>query len=102
MFHILVDQSAKLVDVLNELVDETGIIEMKEIMARFTTDVISSTAIGLEANSLRNPDAVFRKIGKKIVEPSLCTAVKRFFFFNRKLANILNVSAISFKVVYIF
>ncbi|CAG9857619.1 unnamed protein product [Phyllotreta striolata] len=45
-------------------------IEIKEIMARFTTDVIGSCAFGLDINSLENPDAEFRRFGAKIFEKS--------------------------------
>lgn len=41
---------------------------MKDYAARFTTDVISLAAFGLETDSLHHPDAEFRKYGQKIFE----------------------------------
>ncbi|XP_043249709.1 cytochrome P450 6k1-like [Colletes gigas] len=42
-------------------------IEIKEICARFTTDMIGSTAFGLKANALQDPKSPFREAGKRII-----------------------------------
>lgn len=41
-------------------------IEIKDLAAKFTTDIIGTTAYGLNVNSLNNPDAEFRKYGQMI------------------------------------
>lgn len=43
-------------------------IEVRDLTARFTTDVIGSTAYGLDVNSFKDPDAEFRKYGRMIFQ----------------------------------
>jgi len=43
-------------------------VDVKETMAKFTTDVIASCAFGINSNSLKYPDAEFRKYLKRIFE----------------------------------
>lgn len=38
-------------------------IDIKDILARYTTDVIASCAFGVEANSLKDPNSEFRESG---------------------------------------
>jgi len=93
MFPILQECSEVLKDVLKEPASKGDIVEMKDISARFTTDIISSCAFGIQTNSLKNPDAEFRKIGRKIFEPSAVQIVKSFIaLFTPKLAELVRVS----------
>lgn len=52
------------------LAGEKKMVDVKEIAAKFTTDVVASTAYGLNVNSLNNPDAEFRKYGKMVFDYS--------------------------------
>jgi cytochrome P450 family 6 len=57
-------------------------VEVKETMARFTTDVIASCAFGINANSLKDPDSEFgrhtRALGKFSIQKGLA-ALLAFF-----------------------
>lgn len=85
--------SNELVNVLDEHAAKKEIVDMKEMLARYTTDVICSCAFGIEANSLRTSDAIFRKMGRKAVEPSLAQALGAYLFFIPKLAKLLRARA---------
>ncbi|XP_049831289.1 cytochrome P450 6k1-like [Schistocerca gregaria] len=47
------------------------VVEVRELAARFTTDIIASVAFGIEVDSQRQPDNEFRQWGRKVFEPSV-------------------------------
>ncbi|KAJ3631575.1 hypothetical protein MTP99_012694 [Tenebrio molitor] len=61
---------------MDESATNRSSIDIKEILARFTTDIIGSVAFGLDCNSLKDPDALFRKYGKKIFAATSLERVK--------------------------
>jgi cytochrome P450 family 6 len=52
---------------------------MKDICGRFTNDVISLCAFGLETNAIWNPDSEFLKIGQSVFETPTSLVLFRFF-----------------------
>ena len=78
MFPTIVDVGSKFVDTLNREA-LSGEIEIKDLLARFTTDVIGSCAFGIECDSLNNPQAEFRTMGRKIFNRSAFAFIKLFF-----------------------
>ncbi|KAK0166956.1 hypothetical protein PV327_004420 [Microctonus hyperodae] len=52
------------------------VLELKEISAKFTTDMIATTAYGLRVNSLNNPDAEFRKHGYDIFRKTFYRSIE--------------------------
>jgi cytochrome P450 family 6 len=46
-------------------------VEVKETMARFTTDVIASCAFGINGNSLKDPDSEFGRSIRNIFDFSV-------------------------------
>ncbi|KAK0089207.1 hypothetical protein PV326_004555 [Microctonus aethiopoides] len=71
-------------------------LEVKEICAKFTTDMIATTAFGLKVNSLNNPDAEFRKCGRDIFETSLFRNIELVtMFFMPEVAGIFGFKFLS-------
>jgi len=50
-------------------------VEVKETMARFTTDVIASCAFGINSNSLKDPDSEFGRRIRTILDFSVKKAL---------------------------
>jgi cytochrome P450 family 6 len=80
MFHNLFECGQELEKCLEEPANMEHIIELKDIMARFTTDVIASCAFGIQCNCLRNPEAEFRHWGKKLVDPSISQTLRDILY----------------------
>jgi cytochrome P450 family 6 len=71
MFPIVADCGHELGSILEESASKEETIEMKDILARYSTDVIASCAFGIQCNCLKNPDAEFRQWGRKAFEPTV-------------------------------
>lgn len=68
MFSTVVEVGERLRDCLQEIVKEDEELEIKDLLARFTTDVIGTCAFGIECNSLQDQNAEFRAMGRKSFE----------------------------------
>jgi cytochrome P450 family 6 len=62
---------------------------MKDILARYSTDIISSAAFGIQCNCLKNPDAEFRQWGRKVFDASFRNAISNIF--SQLYPNVLSV-----------
>ena len=67
MFGTIVDVANKFILTLEKEIKNVDNYEIKEILVRFTTDIIGSCAFGLECNSLENPTVEFREMGRKAI-----------------------------------
>lgn len=61
MFPIVIEVADRFRDVYIKLLETESVIEIKDLNARYTTDVIGTCAFGLDCNSLADPNADFRK-----------------------------------------
>lgn len=72
-----------------------NVVEIKDLAARFTTDVIGSCAFGLECNSLENPKSEFREKSRKIFDkPKYSPAIFQLFVVFKTFARKLHVTII--------
>ncbi|XP_063915591.1 probable cytochrome P450 6a14 [Zophobas morio] len=81
MFQTLADCSVGLKDIMDESASNHAPVDIKEILGRFTTDIIGSVAFGLECNSLKDPDAEFRKYGRRVFEVTNMERIKALIQF---------------------
>lgn len=70
MFGTMIDISSHMLDYLeNKFPSASFNVDVKEVLAKFTTDVIGNIAFGLDMNSIKDEDSKFRQMGKKLFDP---------------------------------
>lgn len=68
MFPTLLEVADKFRICLGEHILRNNEVNIKELLARFSTDIIGSCAFGIECNSLADPQAQFRLMSRKHFE----------------------------------
>ncbi|GJQ68870.1 Cyp6a9 [Trypoxylus dichotomus] len=81
MFETLLNCGIPMVSHVRNLIRRGESLDIKEILACYTTDVIGSCAFGLECNSFKDPDAEFRKYGRQVFAVSLRNKALDFLRF---------------------
>lgn len=93
MFQTLVECSAPLVKIIEQQALNNTVIDIKEMLGRFTTDVIGSCAFGLECKSFDGEDAEFRKQGRSLFEPGIIKSIRNAIVISLpKFAALLGIS----------
>lgn len=75
MFGTISEVADKLIKTIEKETTATGQLEVKDVLSRFTTDVIGTTAFGIDCNSLEDKTTKFYEMGLK--------AFSSFNFFKR-------------------
>lgn len=68
MFPTIVGVAGDFEAAVRSQLDKSDIMEMRELLARFTTDVIGTCAFGIQCNSFKHPDTEFLRYGRIIME----------------------------------
>nr|AGJ51945.1 cytochrome P450 CYP6BQ22 [Dastarcus helophoroides] len=79
MFGVLLKCGKDFVDEIDRIKHEP--IDIKDMLARFTTDIIGSCAFGLECNSMKEPNNEFREKGKKVFDAGIIDNLKGLLTF---------------------
>lgn len=69
MCETMYEKSLKLQKVLHKSAKEGEPIKPKEYLARYNNEVVLSCILGLEENTIENPDSIFREMGRKSFDP---------------------------------
>ncbi|CAG9827799.1 unnamed protein product [Diabrotica balteata] len=79
-------------------------VEMKELASRYGTDVIASTAFGLEVDSLENPNNEFFLKGKEFLDLRSIKVMARFVIvmFFPIIAKLFNIKFLSVPITNFF
>ena len=62
--------------IAKNIMTETKVFEFRDLTARYTTNVISSVAFGIDNDCINEPDHIFRRMGAKFFEPSLWNGIR--------------------------
>lgn len=76
MFATLVACGQPLRAHIRRAADDGRTVEMRELLAQYTTNAIASVAFGLEIDCIAEPETAFRRYGRKIVAPSVWSNVR--------------------------
>ncbi|KAK9884820.1 hypothetical protein WA026_009047 [Henosepilachna vigintioctopunctata] len=94
MFDTLVDCTVGLFKVLDNELDKA--VDIKDVLGRFTTDIIGSCAFGIDCNSLENSDNEFKDKGKQLFRSSNFQSLKiAMSIVAPKLSRALKIKLIS-------
>lgn len=96
MFPTVINVANEFDSCLSDIIESSGggiDMEIRELLLRFTTDTIGTCAFGIDCNSLRNPEAEFRVMGRKAVEEQKYSPTLLFLISaNQRLCNWLRVT----------
>lgn len=90
MFETIIKSGDSLDGLISEYAKSGEIVEIREVFARFATNVIASVSFGIEIDCIKYPNSEFREYGKQFFEPTFKNALRNTgSFFAPSLARLL-------------
>lgn len=95
MFATFVDCGSTLQNYLENLINKNEMLDVREISARHSTNIIASVAFGIDVDTISEPNHEFRENGQKIFASTFLNGIRFFLkFIAPKLMLILRIKAI--------
>lgn len=93
MFPTVLGVANEMIDCITTSLKTKNEIEIRDLLNRFTTDIIGTCAFGIECNSLKDPNALFNRMGQRSYDDPIFKVLNRTLTVaNRKLARLLNLT----------
>ncbi|XP_039452385.1 probable cytochrome P450 6a14 [Culex pipiens pallens] len=103
MFPILKAVGDTYSDYVAKMIGSGAELEVKDAVARFTTDVIGNCAFGIDCNSFAEPNNEFREFGVKIINEPISAGIMRIFWkLFPELGNLLGIKALNVSATTFF
>ncbi|XP_063227415.1 probable cytochrome P450 6a13 [Bacillus rossius redtenbacheri] len=82
LFHLVSQCADQLAGCLDEVATSDQVVDLRDFLARFATDVIGTCAFGVDCNSMRDPESEFRKFGERIISPPTTFSLARLLRYS--------------------
>ncbi|CAD7079502.1 unnamed protein product [Hermetia illucens] len=103
MFSTVVGVAERFANTMSDIVRTESETQLKDLLGRYTTDVIGTYAFGIECDSLKDPNFIFRHYGRKVAEePNLNPIVHFLVTIYPNLARKLKIRTIGKDVTEFF
>lgn len=103
MFYLVENCGKELAHYLKEESAKGSPVLVRDMLARYTTDAISTCALGIESNSLKNPNAEMRHYMSRVFDFSVWKGVVGLLlFFSPDLLNFLRFKFVDAKTANFF
>lgn len=95
MFSTFIDCGSTLQNYLENSINKNEVLDLREISARHSTNIIASIAFGIDIDTISQPNHEFRENGRKIFASTFLNAIRFFLkFIAPKLMLIFHIKAI--------
>ncbi|XP_022127391.2 cytochrome P450 6B6 [Pieris rapae] len=95
MFPLIVERTEKLITIAEQVADSGEEVDVRNLMARYTTDFIGACGFGIDSKTLEDDTNDFRQLGRRIF-----TVTKRDILVNLLKRTLSNVEL--FKYIHFF